>query len=360
MSEQNSGAPQGGLQGPKLTEFLMQGQEPAEAEQPAAGFTGPPKSVTEAQADAQADDDGPINAQQESVQEESVLAEEAGERGVLDALPEAKGQRDKPFALTDLPEDRYIEIKIDGAKEVVSLRELASGHIRRRAFNKFANTANAAADEALEIARASVEAQKRVYDERDALFGTPKHLFDYMMERHPEALEKVARAYAAVWENWEKNPDARRHYEWTRQQRQIAAERQRFQQEKAQHEKQVTETKAAQAELERLKPTMQRVMRELGFPKVTPKFRETVNILCEAARRTNGGKLDADDLRDALYQAHKLHPAESPVQERRPAPAPIAPPKPRAPNGRPGNGKTDWSQVSYARKMSDPDFFLRR
>jgi cytochrome c1 len=340
------------LSGSKLTDFFMEGQTPPE-EAPQGEFTKPPPSVSEAQAST----DEPINAQQASVQETAPEPEQAGEKGVLEALPEQKGQKEKPYLLTDLPEDRFIEIKVDGAKEVVSLRELASGHIRRRAFNKFANQANAAADEALRAAETAVSERERVRQRVQQLFTNPGQLLKYMLEHQPDTAEKFARAYAEIWDGWQKNPDARRQHEWDRQQRQLAEQRRKIEQERVAHERRMAEEQAATRELERLKPVMQRAMREIGFPKITPKFRETVNVLCEAARRANGGKLDAEDLREAIHQANRLHPADAPVQARRPAPVAPAPARPQQP--RPNGKGKDWSNVPYNVRMGDPDFFLR-
>jgi hypothetical protein len=340
------------LTGKKLTDFFMDGQPP---EQPAQEFAKRPKSVSESEAEQGGDE--PINEQQAAVQAETELA---GEGGVLEALPEGKGQKDAPFAIADLPEDRFVEIKVDGEKEVVSLRELAAGHIRRRAFNKFTNRAQSAIEEARGYAETAVNERRSVRESLQNFLSDPAKMLDFMLDNQPEVAEQFARGYAAIWDSWQKNPDARRRFEWERQQRKLAVERKKFDEEREQHEKRMSSNRAAQAELERLKPVMQRTMRELGFPKVTPKFRETVNIMCEAARRTNGGKLDPEDLREALHQANKLHPAESPVQARRPAPAPVAQ-RPAQPGRKPNGQYTkDWNQVPYNRRMADPDFFLRK
>lgn len=349
-----SSVPPNLLTGKKLTDFFMDGQSPEEPKKPAQEFTKRPQSITEAEAEQAADE--PINEQQAAVQGET----EAGESGVLDALPEGKGQKDLPFAIADLPEDRFVEIKVDGEKEVVSLRELAAGHIRRRAFNKFTNRANAAIEEAKGYAETAINERRSVRESLQNFLTDPAKMLEFMLENQPEIAEQFARGYAQIWDSWQKNPDARRRFEWERQQRKLQAERQKFEQERQEHDKRMSSNRAAQAELERLKPVMQRTMKELGFPKITPKFRETVNILCEAARRANGGKLDAEDLRDALHQANRLHPAERPVQERRPAPVPVTQ-RPAQPGRKPNGQYTkDWNQVPYNQRMADPDFFLRK
>lgn len=359
------GAPQQGgssvppnlLSGKKLTDFFMDGQPPEESAKPAQEFAKRPKSVAESEADQAGDE--PINEQQASVQAET--EELAGEGGVLEALPEGKGQKETPYAIADLPEDRFIEIKVDGEKEIVSLRELASGHIRRRAFNKFTNRATAAIEEARGYAETAVNERRSVRESLQNFLSDPAKMLDFMLENQPEVAEQFARGYAQIWDSWQKNPDARRRFEWERQQRKLAADRAKFEQERQQHEKRQNDNAAARAELERLKPVMQRTMRELGFPKVTPKFRETVNLMCEAARRANGGKLDPEDLREALHQANKLHPAERPVQERRPQPTPVPAPRTVQPGRKPNGQYTkDWAQVPYNRRMADPDFFLRK
>ncbi len=352
-----SSVPPNLLTGKKLTDFFMDGQSPEEPKKPAQEFTKRPQSITEAEAEQAADE--PINEQQASVQAET---EVAGEAGVLEALPEGKGQKDAPYAIADLPEDRFIEIKVDGEKEIVSLRELASGHIRRRAFNKFTNRATAAIEEARGYAETAVNERKAVRESLQNFLSDPVKMLDFMLENQPEIAEQFARGYAQIWDSWQKNPDARRRFEWERQQRKLQAERQKFEQERQEHDKRMSSNRAAQAELERLKHNVQRTMTELGFPKITPKFRETVNLMCEAARRANGGKLDAEDLRDALHQAHKLHPAERTVQERRPAPVPAPVPQRSGTPGRKPNGQytKDWNQVPYNRRMADPDFFLRK
>lgn len=355
---QGGGVPLNLLQGSKLTDALLQGQPAPDAPGQGQQFTKPPKSVSEAQAAAEgAADEGPINVQQASVEE--ALGEMAGDAGALEVLPEGKGQKEQPYALTDLPEDRFVEIQVDGAKEVVSLRELASGHIRRKAFNKFTNQAKSAIAEARQYAETAVGERRAIRESLQNFLSDPAKMLEFMLEQQPQVAEQFARGYAQIWDGWQKNPEARRRYEWEREQKKLAADRRKLDEERTQHEKKTSEERAAAQEMSRLKPMYQRTMREIGFPKVTPKFRETVNILCEAARRSNGGQLDPEDLRDAIHAAHKYHPAEGTVQERRPQPV-TATPKPAAPPRRPNGQFRDWSAVPYNKRMSDPDFFLRK
>src|SRR5690349_14280727 len=55
-----------------------------------------------------------------------------GEEG--DEEADTRGTKEDPISITDLPEDSFIKLKIDGREETVSLRELGDGYIREQTF----------------------------------------------------------------------------------------------------------------------------------------------------------------------------------------------------------------------------------
>src|SRR5687768_9511175 len=75
---------------------------------------------------------GSHNEDGESVEPEAPADLEAAEPEEADDdyLPEGKGTKENPLTVKDLPQDRFVEVKVDGKKEVVDLRDAVNGYVR--------------------------------------------------------------------------------------------------------------------------------------------------------------------------------------------------------------------------------------
>lgn len=365
---QPEGTPVKFLRGSKLEQFLYDNQAPApgEAEPQAAAARGARKPAPAA--------DEPLNASRAGLEgadlegeaaEDSEFAELGADQGeaveAKPVLPEDKGEKDAPYGVNDLPEDRFIEIKVDGQKEVVSLRELARGHIRQKAFDRFTSQARAAQDQAQQVAQQAVQWQETSRQALDSFLTDPKRFFTFVVEHHPEAgkfLEPFGRLTADLLIRWRDNPQERLEHDHQRRTRALQQREQHIEQTRQNHERTAAQRAAQQAEISTLTPAWEEGMKEIGFPRagtLPPKFQATLELLIASARRANGGALHPDDLKEAIHQAHQMHPGASSVQARKPVAAPIAPPKPAALQRKPSK---DWSQVPYNKRVNDPQFYL--
>lgn len=336
----------------------------------AAADVPPPASEPAAEPGAEA------NAVNEAVDQ---AAEEAlAKPKEPEILPSTKGTREDPLTLKDLPEDKWIKVKVDGETQLVSLREAMEGaYLRPQAFDRLLSKANRAKTEAEQIARDAVEHQSRFRQGFDLWIRDPGKVFSMMLDQHEEVLEQVAIKYAELRKSEAENPMLRQQRIFAAQNRKIQEERQRTQQERQEWETRRAREEAASAALRELKPGYEAGLKELGFPNVTAELSAEIRARLQVARAQRGGAaLTAGDVRDAVVRAGRYlgiapaaaaapapasaparpaAPAPVPPARPRPAPAPMATPQRPPPNG--NNGVSRWDNVSQARRFQDPDFF---
>lgn len=283
---------------------------------------------------------------------EPELGEEPGED---DYLPEGKGSRDNPLTVKDLPQDKFIKVKVDGKEEIVDLRDAVSGYIRTQAFDRMTSKVNANLEEALTITRQAVEERATFRQNFLSFCQDPKRLHAHLAEHFPETVREMAHLEAQRFAEEKANPGVV-------EQRRLAAERRRLEAERAAWEEQQQSEHRTRAEREAtarlqaaIAPGYNAGIKEAGLVgvKLTPEFVDTVKAL--AAPLQKRGDLDADSMRAIVLRAAKLVPQAS-VKDRRPVAAPPAPARQPAQRQR---GK-DWGAVPAAERLRDPDFFLRR
>lgn len=271
--------------------------------------------------------------------------------------PKDRGTREKPLTIKDLPDDVYVQVKVDGKQDTVSLKEYAQGIIRMESFHGAYNKANQAYQDATEIAQKSLEERQKIRDGVKGLFKTPKQMFDYYMEHYPDEAVELGRMIALQFKEWNETPGARETHKAMIRERQLAAERERFQRERENWERGQHESRAKAEAAERFRPAHNEAMKEAGFPKITEKFKRTMHALLNI-EQNSGQPLTPERYKEIFAEALSIAKPEDTVAGRKPPPS--ADP-PRRPNpSRPANGKTpDWNTMSHRERLRHPEFFLR-
>jgi hypothetical protein len=268
--------------------------------------------------------------------------------------PKDKGTRDKPLELKELPEDVFVRVKIDGQKDVVNLKEYASGIVRMETFHASLSRAKNAYEEASEIAHESLQERQAIRDYFQEVFKTPAKLFQRLMQ-DPDEMVELGKMIAAQYKEWHENPSALMEHKHRLRQR-VLDERERRIQE--QGERSESERRAARVKaeaIERWKPVHAEAMQENGFPKLTKAFQKKFNALFRAEWEETGGKVTPETYKELFREVLKLEKPVSTAQDRKPPPQADPPTRPRQ-NG--GSAKPDWSKMSVQQKLRHPKFLM--
>lgn len=279
-------------------------------------------------------------------------------------LPRGKGTREEPLTIKDLPDDKlFLELKVDGEKVVVSMREAVEGaYLRPQAFDRMLSKANHAKEEAEQIATAAVTHQENFRAGFNKFITNPESLFTMMLAKHENVLHEVAVRYAEMRAREQQDPTLQHKRRTEQERREIEQERQRTAAERQQWETTRRSTEAAESALRELKPGYEAGLKAAGFPTVTPELKQEIRVRLGVVRGAKG-RISADDVKEAVVRAARFLAAggtpspAAPQPERpakaRPAPSPMA--APRAP-ARP-NGRKDFSAMSQNRRLQDPDWY---
>lgn len=272
--------------------------------------------------------------------------------------PKDRGTKEKPLSFKDLPDDRFIRIKIDGKDETVSLKEAVRGHIRKEAFDRAYSLVQHNADKALALASRTLKEKENIRGELQAFLSNPGKMLGWCMKYAPKVADEFARLYATEYlAKWRDKPELRLQFEHEREMASVREQREAHDKEVRDWERQRAIAENVEAKKKLLGPGFHEGMKLAGFPKLTPEFQDTVRaLLAETMKR---GPLTPEIVRDAVVRTAKL--LQSPnVQDRRPPPVANTPrEQPRSAPRTNGNGK-DWSQVPYAQRVRDLGFYLSR
>jgi hypothetical protein len=340
VSTGKPGSQVGAPRGDALTNFFTDGFEGLEETAPAAKpAPKAPKGVNAQQAGLEAE--GP-ESEADAVDDalEGGEPEEIDEAEAKPALPEGKGTKEKPYGVKDLPADRFIELKIDGKKEIVSMAELAQGHIRQETFNRTYNEAKRVMSEATALGEQAKQSVATMRENLHNLFEQPDQLYEFLTEHAAPALDKVARLYARDLDSYEKNPQLKYQAEHTRAQRKLAAEREELQTRQQADQAERQSQASVEAAKRAFAAPFQAGLKAIGVldpSKLSAEFRETVQVIIQAKKQANG-VLTGEDVTAAVVRANQIHPVKETVDAAKPAPAakPAAKPKPNGapkPNG---------------------------
>lgn len=273
----------------------------------------------------------------EEGQEDGLEDPGEGEEGEEDDRATSKGSKADPFTVKDLPEDRYIKVKIDGGKEeAVSMRELADGYIRFETFAKRVGTAATAIQQAEGTVRELQEKHGNVRTQVNQLLGDPKKLLDfYLGDSENEGIFRAAATeYAQRHAKWKANPQERAAWERDRDAGKLKKEREDFEnQKRTQTEAQQRSESNARRSAE-LKPGWDAGLKEAGFPNVTSDFQDHVRAILSVVGARSGKPVTADDVKAAVIKTAKLLGSEP--GKPKPKPAVIAPKAKREAPAKPG------------------------
>ncbi len=352
------------------------------------------------------EDDEPLATEEDEKPSEAEEEQEPPEEPESKAwsVPEGKGTKDAPLSLKDLPEELFVELPVNGEKQVVDLKEAGKGYMRRQAFDQQVSKVKQGLADAHDIAEKAVSAQERTKQHLDqtrqgfeAFIKDPKRvlaaLFDQvpdkrriveaLVEDHEDAYEELSVAYAefrnrenALRENGyqqgrQNRAREREQRRYQREQaaldaerRQIAEDRQRWEQEQAEKTRTAQETErqkaAAQAAFVALKPGLDAGLLALGLTELSDEMRHEVQVRLGVTKRIKGTALTSDDVKQAVIRAGKVLGIE-PGAAKRPAPVRTgATPSKSAPRRTDTSPKTgrDFDSMPANRRVRDLEWYL--
>ncbi len=280
-----------------------------------------------------------------------------GEQDPEHAEQDTRGSQEDPFTVKDLPDDKFIEVKVDGQKTIVPLSELASGYIRQQTFSKHLNESKQLTERAQAMVQAAQAFPEKLREQFRAWTQDPTEVLAFFLDSddREEVLAKVAEHYARMRIAHRERPELRLQFQRERDLRKISAERERLEQQKQ------AEMQARQAEESRQKalsiwtPGWNEGLRRAGFPTPTPALQEEVMLRCQ--QRVQSGRLvTSDDIAEFVVRACKLLELPRQGDKHKPKPAP----QPVRREARPANtnGRKDWDKVPRHQRVKSADFFL--
>lgn len=287
-----------------------------------------------AEAPEPAEDPGAAEEAQETAAEGDEWADEQD-------ADDLGGTKEKPWSINDLPTDKFVQVKIDGKMEAVPLRELADGYIRRETFDRRVNEAGEASKRAEEIANRAIEWQRTQRENLSKAMSSPDELLEYFLgdDTREGVLRQLATRYATLVKAEVSDPTKRHQRISAREQARLDAERKRFEAERQRDQEARQSAQQAAQRQQELAPGYQAGLKEAGLLStgMTDEMKVTVRGLLHAVTQHTGKPYTADDLRQAIVKAAKVHGAQ-PAAAKKPAPA-VVKPKERPAKPAPSNGK---------------------
>jgi hypothetical protein len=271
--------------------------------------------------------------------------------------PKDKGTKEKPLHVKDLPEDRFLKIRVNGEDEVVSLRDAVRGFIRKETFDRVYGQVNGNAEKALGLASRALEERQNTVQQLQQFLTNPRGMLDWCMKHAPQVADEFAKIYAVEYlQKWREKPEEKLRFEHERQMTAVREKEEAHARERADWERAraLEENTAAKRKL--LAPGYAEGMKLAGFPKVTEQFQTMSRAILNEIGKLR--PLTPADVRDAIVTTARA--LQSPnVQDRKPPPvANTARDVVRTP-AKPNGKGTDWNQVPYAQRMRDPNYFLQ-
>lgn len=252
-----------------------------------------------------------------------------GEEG--DEEADTRGTREDPISVKDLPEDRFIKLKIDGREETVSLRELGDGYIREQTFR---GKLKEIKDVPTKIDALVQEFGEKLTGQRgrvNKFLSDPEKLFEfYTQSDETEAVGmELAKRFAQLAAAEKANPLAK-------QQRQLARKEAQLEQQRREHERTTRErdeqrqaSEAAQRRRDELKPAWEDALKESGFPKPTSELYELVNVNVTAQAKKLGRPVSPAEFKAIALRAIKFLDLKPGGNKPAPAPKPTKTPEER-------------------------------
>lgn len=281
--------------------------------------------------------------------------EEPGE----DGLHDDSGSREQPYSVKDLPEDKWIELTIDGKKETVNLAELGKGYIREATFKRRLNKAETLARDATALVKQAQEMPQQLQSQFREFIRNPQEIYDFFTEteERERVLESVARRYAEQRRRHRENPEEGLAWKRQRDERRLSWEREQWEAQRAQQEQAAQRQAAAEHARSIFEPGWAKGLARAGSPKLTPQthreLMDEVLIRCQQ-RRNAGEEITSDDIATFVQRAAKTLDLK-PGTAQKPKPAPIVPRDETREAPRRG---VDWSKTTRRERAKSTDYFL--
>jgi len=274
----------------------------------------------------------------------------------------ARGSREEPFSVKDLPADKYIELTVDGQKHTVSLAELGKGYIREETFHQRVGKVQEQAKEAIDGVQKAREIRERTRESLRTVLEDPEELYAFFMgtEDREKVLEQVAMKYALLRRQHREQPEEKLKFQRARDVARLEAERARWQAEKD-AERQAAEQKVQAERAEKtFRPGWEEGLRKAGFPEPTQGLFDEVMVRIDQRMRS-GHPINPEDVAEFTYRSCKLLDLQPRRAGRRPAPAPIpaGPSREEAPRRRSGKGRSAYEGMTQRERIRDPEYFLQ-
>lgn len=321
--------------------------------------------------DDEPEEDAPLPRKRAKPQEDAEPEQETRdapeeEEGADDEEPlePEEGTKKKPYKREDMPEDRFVEVKANGEKHVVSLRELTDSWSGQKAIQQQLNKIG---EERSRMERHVTEAKEEVKKNGayfEDLISTPQKLYDLLTSN--DKLEAVLQdIFTRRWndlDGWQKNPAARAKFLYDRGQRHIQRQHQQLQAEQQRVQREQEAARQEQHRMRVLKPGWDEGLRRAkltGMKQLPPELVQTAQLkLNQRAEQLGNEPVTSEDVAEALVFAarfHNIRPENAPPPPTR---KPIIPPRNQQQRRTPANEK-QWEGMTRARKSMDPDWLMR-
>lgn len=246
----------------------------------------------------------------EEGQEDGTEELEEGEEGEEDERATSKGSKSDPWTVKDLPEDRFVKIKVDGVEESVSMREMADGYIRLETFTKRVNGAQTAVTQAENAVKELKETHGTTRAAVNQLLGDPKQLLDfYLRDAENEGIFRAAATeFAKLHSKWKANPQERAAWERERDSGRLKAERDAFEKQKQTDTQSREQREHSERRQRELRPGYEAGLAASGFPRerVDAEFQLEIKAYLHAVSQRTGKPATAEDMKQAVIRTAKL------------------------------------------------------
>lgn len=277
-----------------------------------------------------------------------------------------EGTKKKPHRRDDLPEDVFVEVKVDGEKHVVNLKELADGYSGQKAV---AQRLAKLGEERATMQRHVAEARKEVQANGDyfaKLLRDPDRMYE-VLTQSDEFEATLQKLFSRRYDDltlWEKNPSARAKFLFDRNQRVIQNQQRQLEERQQALQNETRQRAVEKHRMEVIRPGYQEGLKRAGLigQQVDhPDFVKTAQMWVDKRQQELGqAPITVDDVAKAVHMAARIlgiKPQQPPPPKR-----PIIPAKEeqrrakvsgKAPDGR------SWEDIPRARRAMDPDYLMR-
>lgn len=305
-------------------------------------------------ADAEVEEPLAPGAEDEGDEDGEETADEDGE------AHDTRGSRENPLTAKDLPADIHVQVKVDGKKETVLLKDALDSYVGQKTISQRLNKTKMLTDEAEQQIERAKHTQASVKEALRQFLSDPDQLREYFLatEEREAVFRTAAQHYAAQVRRFRENPHEELAFQRQRDIARVQAEREHFEQERRAEQEARQQKERQERMLSIWNPGWADGIKKAGFPVMDAKqhasLLQEVAIRCEQKQRA-GHELTSEDVSEFVVRAAKL--LELPRKgEKPPKPAPLPSLKDRAPARR---GNDPWAGKSRRDKVKDPDWFLK-